>query len=69
MGFYAARGWTLWTGACFVPPTGVQRTTEDDGSLFVLPGRSLSTPPASSSATGAAATSGSRLGAVAGAET
>jgi aminoglycoside 2'-N-acetyltransferase I len=39
MGFYAARGWTLWTGASFVlAPTGVQRTTDDDGSLFVLPG-------------------------------
>jgi aminoglycoside 2'-N-acetyltransferase I len=39
MGFYAARGWTPWTGASFVlAPAGVRRTTDDDGSLFVLPG-------------------------------
>lgn len=39
MGFYAARGWQLWTGtASVLAPGGVERTPEEEGSIFVLPG-------------------------------
>jgi len=35
---YAARGWELWQGpTSALTPTGVVRTEEDDGSIFVLP--------------------------------
>jgi aminoglycoside 2'-N-acetyltransferase I len=35
---YAARGWTLWQGpTSTLTPTGVVRTTEDDGWVYVLP--------------------------------
>jgi aminoglycoside 2'-N-acetyltransferase I len=38
IGFYAARGWTLWQGPSSVlTPTGAVRTQDDDGSIFVLP--------------------------------
>lgn len=35
---YQARGWLPWTGPTAVlAPTGVTRTPDDDGSVFVLP--------------------------------
>ena len=35
---YESRGWLPWTGTTSVlAPTGVTRTPDDDGSLFVLP--------------------------------
>ena len=35
---YAARGWLPWRGPTSVlAPTGMRRTPDDDGSLFVLP--------------------------------
>lgn len=38
IGFYAARGWKLWQGPSSVlTPTGLVRTVDDDGSIFVLP--------------------------------
>lgn len=37
-GLYAGRGWLPWSGPTAVlAPSGVQRTPEDDGSVFVLP--------------------------------
>lgn len=36
--FYAARGWTLWQGpSSALTPTGIRRTEEDDGGIYVLP--------------------------------
>ncbi len=36
--FYAARGWTLWQGpTSALTPTGIQRTEEEDGGIYVLP--------------------------------
>ena len=36
--FYAARGWRLWQGPTAVlTPTGIQRTEDDDDSIYVLP--------------------------------
>ena len=36
--FYAARGWKVWQGpTSALTPTGVVRTPEDDGCVFVLP--------------------------------
>jgi aminoglycoside 2'-N-acetyltransferase I len=36
--FYAARGWELWQGpTSALTPTGVVRTEEEDGSIYVLP--------------------------------
>lgn len=36
--FYASRGWRLWSGpSSAVTPTGIQRTEEDDGCIYVLP--------------------------------
>ncbi len=36
--FYAARGWRLWQGpSAALTPTGIQRTEEDDGGIYVLP--------------------------------
>ena len=35
--FYAARGWQLWRGPSSVlTPTGVRRTPEDDGAIYVF---------------------------------
>jgi aminoglycoside 2'-N-acetyltransferase I len=41
--FYAARGWKLWEGpASALTPTGVTRTPDADGAIYVLPaGRPL----------------------------
>ena len=37
-GFYAARGWEQWEGPTLVlAPTGIRRTEEDDGAVYVLP--------------------------------
>lgn len=37
-GFYAARGWTRWRGpTSALTPTGVVRTSDEDGSIYVLP--------------------------------
>jgi aminoglycoside 2'-N-acetyltransferase I len=37
-GFYAARGWLAWQGrSCALTPTGVIRTPDDDGGIYVLP--------------------------------
>jgi aminoglycoside 2'-N-acetyltransferase I len=36
--FYAARGWKLWRGpSSALTPSGVQRTGDDDGCIYVLP--------------------------------
>jgi aminoglycoside 2'-N-acetyltransferase I len=36
--FYAVRGWELWHGpSSALTPSGIVRTPEDDGSIFVLP--------------------------------
>ena len=36
--FYAARGWKRWRGpTSALTPTGIERTEEDDGSIYVLP--------------------------------
>jgi|RhiMetdeSRZDD1v2_1073273.scaffolds.fasta_scaffold550992_3 aminoglycoside 2'-N-acetyltransferase I len=36
--FYTGRGWLAWRGpTSALTPTGVVRTTEDDGAVFVLP--------------------------------
>ena len=36
--FYAARGWQLWQGSSSaLTPTGIQRTPDDDGAIYVLP--------------------------------
>jgi aminoglycoside 2'-N-acetyltransferase I len=36
--FYEARGWERWEGpTSAITPTGVRRTLDDDGSVFVLP--------------------------------
>src|SRR5215204_1684823 len=36
--FYAARGWLAWQGpTCALTPTGVVRTQDDDGGVYVLP--------------------------------
>lgn len=36
--FYAARGWLLWRGpSSALTPTGVRRTEEEDGGIYVLP--------------------------------
>lgn len=38
VGFYGARGWRAWQGPTSVlAPTGVTRTEEDDGCVFVFP--------------------------------
>jgi aminoglycoside 2'-N-acetyltransferase I len=37
-GFYAARGWTVWRGpTSALTPSGIMRTEDDDGGVFVLP--------------------------------
>jgi aminoglycoside 2'-N-acetyltransferase I len=37
-GFYAARGWRRWQGpTSALTPTGIRRTEEQDGSVYVLP--------------------------------
>lgn len=36
--FYASRGWRLWLGpSSTLTPTGVQRTEDEDGGIYVLP--------------------------------
>jgi aminoglycoside 2'-N-acetyltransferase I len=36
--FYAARGWQLWRGpTSALTPTGIRRTEDDDGAVYVLP--------------------------------
>lgn len=36
--FYAARGWQRWTGtASVIAPDGIERTEEEEGSIYVLP--------------------------------
>ncbi len=38
-GFYAARGWQLWTGTTSVlSPSGIKRTPDEDGALYLFPG-------------------------------
>jgi aminoglycoside 2'-N-acetyltransferase I len=38
MEFYAGRGWQQWQGPTSVmTPTGISRTEEDDGGIYVLP--------------------------------
>lgn len=37
-GFYAARGWQLWRGpTSALTPSGIVRTPDEDGGIFVLP--------------------------------
>jgi aminoglycoside 2'-N-acetyltransferase I len=37
-GFYAARGWRQWRGATSaLSPTGIVRTEDEDGGIYVLP--------------------------------
>jgi aminoglycoside 2'-N-acetyltransferase I len=39
MKFYESRGWKLWQGPTFaLTPTGIRRTEDDDGCVYVLPG-------------------------------
>ena len=59
---YVARGWLPWLGPTSVlAPTGLTRTPDDDGSLFVLPvTRRPGSPPPTSPAIGATATCGER---------
>ena len=36
--FYAARGWQLWQGpSSALTPTGITRTRDEDGAIYVLP--------------------------------
>ncbi len=36
--FYAARGWEVWLGpTSALTPTGITRTEDEDGSIYVLP--------------------------------
>ncbi|MFD7237202.1 GNAT family N-acetyltransferase [Streptomyces syringium] len=36
--FYTARGWQIWRGpSAVMSPTGLERTEEDDGGIYVLP--------------------------------
>jgi aminoglycoside 2'-N-acetyltransferase I len=36
--FYAARGWRLWRGpSSALTPSGIERTEDDDGAIYVLP--------------------------------
>jgi aminoglycoside 2'-N-acetyltransferase I len=38
MDFYAGRGWQLWRGpTSALTPTGIARTAEEDGCIYVLP--------------------------------
>jgi aminoglycoside 2'-N-acetyltransferase I len=38
MSFYARRGWQLWQGpTSALTPSGIRRTAEDDGCVYVLP--------------------------------
>ncbi len=40
--FYAARGWELWQGpTSALTPTGILRTEEHDGSVYVLPAAAM----------------------------
>lgn len=42
---YAARGWHLWIGtASVITPGGIQRTEEEEGAIYVLPGSAELTP-------------------------
>jgi aminoglycoside 2'-N-acetyltransferase I len=37
-GFYASRDWKLWRGqTSALTPIGIERTQEEDGSIYVLP--------------------------------
>jgi aminoglycoside 2'-N-acetyltransferase I len=37
-GFYTARAWTMWRGpSSALTPTGLTRTEDDDGGIYVLP--------------------------------
>ena len=37
-GFYAARGWRCWAGpTSALTPSGIRRTPDEDGGVFVLP--------------------------------
>ena len=37
--FYAGRGWRLWQGpTSALTPAGIERTADDDGGVYVLPG-------------------------------
>jgi aminoglycoside 2'-N-acetyltransferase I len=43
-GFYVHRGWLVWTGPTYVmSPTGLRRTTDDDGGVLVF--QTSSSPP------------------------
>jgi aminoglycoside 2'-N-acetyltransferase I len=36
--FYTGRGWQLWLGpSSALTPSGIQRTEEDDGCIYVFP--------------------------------
>jgi len=36
--FYAARGWSLWRGpSSALTPSGIERTPQEDGCIYVLP--------------------------------
>lgn len=43
--FYAERGWKLWTGTVSViAPGGIERTEEEEGSIYLLPVSAELTP-------------------------
>ena len=46
--FYAGRGWQQWQGpTSALTPTGIVRTEDEDGWVYVLPGAARSICPAS----------------------
>jgi aminoglycoside 2'-N-acetyltransferase I len=43
--FYAVRGWQLWTGtASVITPSGIERTPDEEGCIYVLPVSAELTP-------------------------
>lgn len=48
LGFYAARGWTLWRGPCSaLTRSGIVPTPDADGCVFVLPAAAALDPDGS----------------------
>jgi len=46
-GFYAARGWLRWPGpTSALTPSGIRRTADEDGGIFVLPAAARLEPTA-----------------------
>jgi aminoglycoside 2'-N-acetyltransferase I len=46
-GFYTARGWLRWPGpTSALTPSGIRRTADEDGGIFVLPAAARLEPTA-----------------------